>query len=84
MIQTVVLRSLLQASYSPNTKLGHFGLALKDYASEGYGRGDQMLLARIYLNDFARWNGTSWMEEQTIAVGSWLAIAMMDDVLFVV
>ena len=32
MIQTVVLRSLLQASYSPNGKLGHFGLALKDYA----------------------------------------------------
>ena len=32
MIQTVVLRSLLQASYSPNTKIGHFGLALKDYA----------------------------------------------------
>ncbi|MDJ0777932.1 MAG: ribonuclease R [Gammaproteobacteria bacterium] len=32
MIQTVVLRSLLQASYSPNTKMGHFGLALKDYA----------------------------------------------------
>ena len=32
MIQTVVLRSLLQASYSPNGKFGHFGLALKDYA----------------------------------------------------
>ncbi len=32
MIQTVVLRSLLQASYSPNPKIGHFGLALKDYA----------------------------------------------------
>jgi ribonuclease R len=32
MIQTVVLRTLLQASYSPNTKIGHFGLALKDYA----------------------------------------------------
>ena len=32
MIQTVVLRSLLQAVYSPNGKLGHFGLALKDYA----------------------------------------------------
>jgi ribonuclease R len=32
MIQTVVLRSLLQASYSPNGKIGHFGLALKDYA----------------------------------------------------
>ena len=32
MIQTVVLRSLLQASYSPNKQLGHFGLALKDYA----------------------------------------------------
>ena len=32
MIQTVVLRSLLQASYSPNGKLGHFGLALGDYA----------------------------------------------------
>jgi ribonuclease R len=32
MIQTVVLRTLLQASYSPNTEIGHFGLALKDYA----------------------------------------------------
>ncbi len=32
MIQTVVLRSLLQASYSPNPKVGHFGLALDDYA----------------------------------------------------
>ena len=32
MIQTVVLRSMLQASYSPNPKVGHFGLALKDYA----------------------------------------------------
>lgn len=32
MIQTVVLRTLLQASYSPNSKMGHFGLALKDYA----------------------------------------------------
>ncbi|HKJ52406.1 MAG TPA: ribonuclease R [Gammaproteobacteria bacterium] len=32
MIQTVILRSLLQASYSPNGKFGHFGLALKDYA----------------------------------------------------
>ncbi len=32
MIQTVVLRSLLQASYSPNPRIGHFGLALKDYA----------------------------------------------------
>jgi ribonuclease R len=32
MIQTVVLRTLLQASYSPNSKIGHFGLALKDYA----------------------------------------------------
>jgi len=32
MIQTVVLRSMLQASYSPNAKSGHFGLALKDYA----------------------------------------------------
>ncbi len=32
MIQTVVLRSLLQASYSPNPKIGHFGLALDDYA----------------------------------------------------
>ncbi len=32
MIQTVILRSLLQASYSPDTKTGHFGLALKDYA----------------------------------------------------
>jgi len=28
----VILRSLLQASYSPDTKTGHFGLALKDYA----------------------------------------------------
>lgn len=32
MIQTVMLRSLLQASYSPDTKIGHFGLALQDYA----------------------------------------------------
>ena len=32
MIQTVVLRSLLQACYSPNGRIGHFGLALKDYA----------------------------------------------------
>jgi ribonuclease R len=32
MIQTVVLRSMLQASYSPDPKVGHFGLALKDYA----------------------------------------------------
>jgi ribonuclease R len=32
MIQTVMLRSLLQASYSPDTKTGHFGLALTDYA----------------------------------------------------
>ena len=32
MIQTVILRSMLQASYSPNPKIGHFGLALDDYA----------------------------------------------------
>jgi ribonuclease R len=32
MIQTVILRSMLQANYSPNPKVGHFGLALKDYA----------------------------------------------------
>jgi ribonuclease R len=32
MIQTVILRSMLQASYSPNPDIGHFGLALKDYA----------------------------------------------------
>ncbi len=32
MIQKVMLRSLLQASYSPDTKTGHFGLALEDYA----------------------------------------------------
>ncbi|MFT5658424.1 MAG: ribonuclease R [Gammaproteobacteria bacterium] len=32
MIQTVVLRSMLQANYSPDPKVGHFGLALKDYA----------------------------------------------------
>lgn len=32
MIQTVMLRSLLQASYSPDNKVGHFGLALQDYA----------------------------------------------------
>jgi len=32
MIQTVVLRSMLQATYSPDSKMGHFGLALKDYA----------------------------------------------------
>ncbi|MDH3634495.1 MAG: ribonuclease R [Gammaproteobacteria bacterium] len=32
MIQTVILRSMLQANYSPDPKVGHFGLALKDYA----------------------------------------------------
>ena len=32
MIQTVMLRSMMQASYSPDTKTGHFGLALADYA----------------------------------------------------
>ncbi len=32
MIQTVILRSMLQAMYSPNPDIGHFGLALKDYA----------------------------------------------------
>jgi len=32
MIQTVILRSMLQANYSPNPGIGHFGLALKDYA----------------------------------------------------
>jgi ribonuclease R len=32
MIQTVMLRSLLQANYSPDTQAGHFGLALDDYA----------------------------------------------------
>jgi ribonuclease R len=32
MIQIVVLRSLMQATYSPDTRIGHFGLALKDYA----------------------------------------------------
>ncbi len=32
MIQTVMLRSLLQASYSPDTQTGHFGLSLDDYA----------------------------------------------------
>jgi len=32
MIQTVILRSLLQACYSPDSKIGHFGLALQDYA----------------------------------------------------
>ncbi len=32
MIQTIMLRSLLQASYSPDTQTGHFGLALDDYA----------------------------------------------------
>ena len=32
MIQTVILRSMLQACYSPNPAIGHFGLALKDYA----------------------------------------------------
>lgn len=32
MIQTVMLRSLMQAIYSPDTKTGHFGLALQDYA----------------------------------------------------
>ena len=32
MIQTVILRSMLQACYSPNPDVGHFGLALQDYA----------------------------------------------------
>jgi len=32
MIQTVILRSMLQACYSPDTTVGHFGLALDDYA----------------------------------------------------
>jgi ribonuclease R len=32
MIQTVILRSMLQANYSPDPQVGHFGLALKDYA----------------------------------------------------
>lgn len=32
MIQTVMIRSLLQANYSPDGKIGHFGLALQDYA----------------------------------------------------
>jgi len=32
MIQTVMLRSMMQAQYSPDGKIGHFGLALKDYA----------------------------------------------------
>ncbi len=32
MIQTVMLRSLLQANYGTDTKAGHFGLALADYA----------------------------------------------------
>ncbi len=32
MIQTVMLRSMMQALYSPDGKIGHFGLALKDYA----------------------------------------------------
>lgn len=32
LIQTVMLRSLSQAVYSPDTETGHFGLAHKDYA----------------------------------------------------
>ena len=32
MLQTVILRSMMQANYSPDTKMGHFGLALQDYA----------------------------------------------------
>ncbi len=32
MIQTVMLRSLLQANYGTDPKAGHFGLALSDYA----------------------------------------------------
>ncbi|HGG59805.1 MAG TPA: ribonuclease R [Gammaproteobacteria bacterium] len=32
LIQTVMLRSLSQAQYSPDGKVGHFGLAQKDYA----------------------------------------------------
>ena len=32
LIQTVMLRSLSQAVYSPDPEVGHFGLALEDYA----------------------------------------------------
>ena len=32
LIQTVLLRSLSQAQYSPDSSIGHFGLALEDYA----------------------------------------------------
>ena len=32
LIQTVMLRSMSQAQYSPETRIGHFGLAQKDYA----------------------------------------------------
>lgn len=32
MIQTVMLRSLAQAVYSPDSETGHFGLSLEDYA----------------------------------------------------
>jgi len=32
LIQTVLLRSMLQASYETDTTVGHFGLSLKDYA----------------------------------------------------
>ncbi len=32
LIQTVLLRSMLQASYETDPKVGHFGLSLKDYA----------------------------------------------------
>ncbi|MBL7004925.1 MAG: ribonuclease R [Gammaproteobacteria bacterium] len=32
LIQTVLLRSMLQASYTPERDIGHFGLSLKDYA----------------------------------------------------
>jgi ribonuclease R len=32
LIQTVLLRSMAQAVYSPDAEVGHFGLALEDYA----------------------------------------------------
>lgn len=32
LIQTVLLRSMLQATYATDVKVGHFGLSLKDYA----------------------------------------------------